>query len=372
MYNKSMKIFILFNHPAPYKIKLFNGISKKHELHVIFERLKNKDRNALFYSESKTNFTVHPIKGIKLGNENHLSFGALRHLKKHSYDLIIMNGYSTLTEMITLRYLKRHKIPYAFYINGGVAKKESKLKSRIKRYFINGAKYYFSPAKEADKYLLKYGVPEYNIYHYPYSTIYQNQIQINKITKQEKVAFWANHNIFGTSIFVAVTSFIKRKNNFELIKTWKYLPATYNLVLIGDGKEKQMYLDYIKEHNLKNIHILPFMKNGEALNYVRHADGALYISRYDIYGHVINEALAMGVNVLASDRMIATKALIKDKVNGLVYDYKHPLKDKIVELLTYDFYEQAIKTAQQNTIEKMIERHLEIIEVEHEKDHLSN
>lgn len=363
MYNNSMNIFILFNHPAPYKIKLFNGISETHDVHVIFERMKNKDRNRLFYDENKTKFKIHPIKGINISDENHFSLGAVNHLKRHRYDLIIINGYSTLTEMLVLNYLKRKKIPYAFYINGGVAKKESRLKFLIKRHFLSGAEFYFSPAENADEYLLKYGVEKASIYHYPYSTIYQSQIAKLPLTKEEKEAFWKSKNIPGNKIFVTVTSFIKRKNNFSLIKTWVNMPKDYTLVLIGDGKEKQLYQKYMKEHHLNNVLLLPFMKSCDALDYVRHADGALYISRYDIYGHVINEALAMGTNVLASNRMVATRQLIVNRVNGLVYDYADCLKDKIIELVKYDFFDEAIKTASENTIEKMVKRHLEIIEV---------
>ena len=357
-----MKIFILFNHPAPYKIKLFNGISEFHELHVIFERLKNKDRNRLFYDEQTTKFCIHPIKGISIGDENHLSLGAMKHLKKNNYDLIIINGYSTLTEMLTLRYLKKHRIPYAFYINGGVAKKESKIKSRIKRYFLSGAKFYFSPSTKADDYLLKYGVTPEQIYHFPYSTVYEHQLAKVEATKTEKLAFWQDKNINQAKVLVTVTSFIPRKNNFELIKCWSTMPQDYGLVLIGDGKEKQKYLKYIKEHHLPNVHILPFMKSCDALEFVRHSDGALYISRYDIYGHVINEALAMGANVLASDRMVATKALITDDVNGLVFDYQSSLRDKILQLVKKNFFSAAISTARNNTIEMMVARHLEIIE----------
>lgn len=358
-----MKIFILFNHPAPYKIKLFNGLSEKHDLHVIFERLKNKDRNRLYYDEKQTKFTIHPIKGINLGNENHLSIGALNHLKKNTYDLIIINGYSTITEMLVLRYLKKHKIPYAFYINGGVAKKESSIKFRIKKYFLSGAKFYFSPAENADEYLIKYGVNKQSIFHYPYSTIYDNQVSSHKLTDEEKKVFWQEKKIEGDKVFVTVTSFIKRKNNLSLIKTWTKMPVNHTLVLIGDGPEKTMYQKYIQSHQLTNVIILPFMKNCEALEYVKHSHGALYISRYDIYGHVINEALSMGANVLASNRMVATQQLIKDGSNGLIFDYNSSLRDKILELTKYDFFEQATKTAKANTIEKMVEKHLEIIEV---------
>lgn len=358
-----MRIFILFNHPAPYKIKLFNGLSNSHEINVIFERLKNKDRNHLFYDEASTKFKIHPIKGLSIGNENHLSLGAVNHLKKNKYDLIIINGYSTFTEMLTINYLKKHNIPYAFYINGGVAKKESKLKARIKKHFLNGASFYFSPSIAADDYLLKYGVKKDQIFHFPYSTIYEQQITTKAPTKDEKRLFWLDKNVNEKYLFVTVTSFIPRKNNFELIKCWRDLPSDYGLVLIGDGKEKKKYLEYIHAHHLHNIHILPFMKSCDALNFVRNSDGALYISRYDIYGHVINEALSVGANVLASERMVATRTLIKDKVNGLVYDYNSSLRDKIESLLNYNFFEEATNTARKNTIEKMVERHLEIIEV---------
>ncbi len=359
-----MKIFVLFNHPAPYKIKLFNGLSKYFDVHVIFERMKNKDRHRLFYDEQDINFTLHPIRGLNIGDENHLSFAARRHLKHHHYDLIIINGYSTITEMLTLIYLKKHKIPYAFYINGGVAKNESALKFRFKRYFLTGAKYYFSPSEAADEYLLKYGVESKAIKHFPYATVYQQQIAKKRPTFKEKQTFWGNVHIHARRVFVTVTSFISRKNNYELIKTWRDMPKDCALVLIGDGKEKNMYLEYIETHQLTNVHILPFMKSSDALNFVYHADAALYISRYDIYGHVINEALSMGVNVLASNKMVATRQLIKDKVNGLVYDYKCSLIDKIKEIENYDFFEAAIKTAKENSVEKMVQRHREIIEEE--------
>ncbi|MGI6714732.1 MAG: hypothetical protein ACOX3B_00890 [Bacilli bacterium] len=101
-----MKILIVFNHPAPYKVALFNGLSAKHDVHVIFERFKASNRNQSFYNESNYKFTLHKIKGVSLGDENHLSFGVVRHLKKHKYDLIIMNGYSTLTEMLSAPLFK--------------------------------------------------------------------------------------------------------------------------------------------------------------------------------------------------------------------------------------------------------------------------
>ena len=116
------KVLIVFNHPAPYKVKLFNELAKHIDLTVIFERDSASDRNKSFYTENDYKFKTAKIRGLNIGKENKFSRGVLNHLKHDKYDLIIMNGYSKFPEMKALDYLIKHKIPYTLYINGGIAK----------------------------------------------------------------------------------------------------------------------------------------------------------------------------------------------------------------------------------------------------------
>ena len=51
-----MKILIVFNHPAPYKIRLFNELAKYFDLEVIFERNKATNRPDAFYNIKDLNF----------------------------------------------------------------------------------------------------------------------------------------------------------------------------------------------------------------------------------------------------------------------------------------------------------------------------
>ena len=44
-----MRVLIIFNHPAPYKVNAFNELAKYVDLTVIFERTKAKDRPDSFY-----------------------------------------------------------------------------------------------------------------------------------------------------------------------------------------------------------------------------------------------------------------------------------------------------------------------------------
>ncbi len=356
-----MKILIVFNHPAPYKVALFNGLAKKHDVHVIFERTSEKSRHKNFYNEQNYRFTTHPIRGIRFGDFNHFSFGVKRHLKRNSYDLIIMNGYSTVTEMIALNYLKRTGTNYAFYINGGIAKKESKLKAKIKRYFLGGAFAYFSPGEEASAYLMHYGVDKDLIHHYPYSTVYEKDITTYKVSGNAKQKFWRNHRIVGENFTICVTSFIPRKNNLHLIKCWANVASTHPLILVGSGPEERLYKKTINELQIKNVHLLPFAHRDKLFNYLKHADNAVYLSNFDIYGHVINEALAHGLNVLTNNNMIASRTLIKHGINGFILRDGENTSDALEQLFQQNFFDEAILTAKENTIEKSIRRHLQII-----------
>lgn len=174
------KVLFVFNHPAPYKVRFLNELSKFVDLNVIFERDKNSDRNKSFYFEHSYLFKTTKIKGLAIGKENIISNDVKKHLQNNAYDLIIMNGYSQFSEMKAINYLIKKNIPYCLYINGGIIKtKENPIRRHLKRKYISHADFYFSPDERSDEYLVYYGANKSNIYSYPYSTIYENEIVKN-------------------------------------------------------------------------------------------------------------------------------------------------------------------------------------------------
>lgn len=358
-----LKILFVFNHPAPYKVRLFNALAKDVDLHVVFERAKASNRNPLFYQAGPLNFTYSVLRGLPLGKENHLSMGIIKFLKNHHFDLIIMNGYSTLSEMLAINFLKKRQIPYIFYINGGIVKKECRLKYLIKRHFILGADHYFSPCIEASEYLTHYGVEKESIHHYPYATIYENEIIPALLTPQEKLALRKEAAIPGEQVFVSISQFIKRKNNFALLKAWRHVDPNLHLVLIGEGPQKKLYEAYIAEKKIVNVSIKPFLKREALLHYIRMFDHFILLSKEDIYGHVINEALSQGLDVIATPQMVAARHLIKPGENGYLVNYldEVDILKKIIAITQHPLQQQSIVTAKNNTIEKMAETHIEIL-----------
>lgn len=354
------KVLFVFNHPAPYKVRLLNELSKFLDLEVIFERGGASDRNKKFYFEQDYKFKLIPIKGIKVGTENLLSNGVKKHLKKNNYDLVIMNGYSKFPEMGAIKYLKKHKIPYCLYINGGIIHKdESSFKRKLKTKYITGATFYMSPDDNSDEYLVYYGADKSKIQRYTYSTTYESEILKEPLSKKEVDELRKKLGIEAEHVFISCGQLIKRKNYVDLVKAWPE-DKSKMLIIAGDGKQKDEIQKIIDEHNKTNVRLIGFLQRDNVFTYYRASDAFLFPSHEDIYGHVINEALAQGLPICSFPNVNASKKLIKDGYNGYIVNSIEEMINSLDKLEKCD-KKNAIKTALENTIEIMVQEHKKIL-----------
>ena len=347
-----MKTLFVFNHPAPYKVHVFNELAKLTDIRVIFERKKAKDRPDSFYADNEYNFPVIFLKNKGFGNENTATSELKNYIKKHRhlYDVIVMNGYSTIAEMKAIRYMIRHHIPYVLQINGGIIKKDSAIKKQLKTYFISNAYKWFSPCKDADEYLIHYGANKKMIFDYPYGNVLDKEVISKPVTPETKAKLRKKYNLPDGPLFVSAAQFIKRKNNMQLLSLFKDRSET--LVLIGEGEEKNKYLEYIKKNNIKNIIVKDYMKKADLFEVFKSCDYFITLSKEDIFGHTTLEAMANGLPVISSDRVVASKDLIINGENGFLVDINNEqqVKEALDNASTLNA-NKAIKTAKKNTIE---------------------
>lgn len=354
-------IFFLFSHPAPYKVNLFNGLAKSFHLMVYFERELGRYAQQQYLPKSQWQFPYRMLKGLNLGKENHFLLAVIAHLRKQKYDTIVMNGYASLTEMITILFLQWKKIPYYLYVNGGVIRKDHRWKYALKKRLISRAIGYFSPTPLVDSYLVHYGANPRKINHYPYATIFANEVLVKPLKIEEKLALRKTVGLPQQgNLLIAVGQFIDRKNFLHLIQAWQHVAPDRQLILIGDGPQKHAYLQSIKRMKLTHVIIKPFQPKNLLLSMLRASDGFILLSKEDIYGHVINEALSQGIPVLTSDQVVSGRVLIKQGINGLIIPAS-PIDQfpKIIDkLLLINNPQASLDTAKLYTIEAMIQAHI--------------
>lgn len=95
----------------------------------------------------------------------------------------------------------------------------------------------------------------------------------------------------------------------------------WDLVLLGDGPmrrelEAQVARLALREH----IHMPGFKQYAELPRYYGQASAFIHASTTEQWGLVVNEAMASGLPVLVSNRCGCAPELVKDGVNGYVFD----------------------------------------------------
>ena len=346
-----MKVLIVFNHPAPYKVQIFNELSKYIDLTVLFERSKAKDRPAEFYSVNKYDFKSITLLDSYIGREGSLSNKVRNHIKEHhkDYDLIVMSGYSHLAEIKAIRYMSKHNIPFVQLINGGVIREnEFFLKRLYKKSLVSPASYNISPSKNSDDYLVYYGAKRESIFRYPYSSISDKDIVT---VKPDKKSIRERYGLpLNNKIFINASQFIDRKNNMQLLNIFKNRKE--HLLLVGEGKELNEYLSFIKDNNMQNVTILPFKEKKELFEIYKGCDAFISLAKKDIYGHTILEALSCGLPVISSNKVNSALELIENGKNGYVVslDNNNEIEKAIDKVIDIPF-ENTINTVKGYTVE---------------------
>ena len=362
-----MRVLIIFNHPAPYKVKAFNELSKLCDLTVLFERTKAKDRPDSFYYENHYDFKTIFLKSGYVGNEGTVSNKVRKYIKEHhsEYDLIVMNGYSHLAEIKAIRYMRKHNIKYGLLINGGVIKKDSSIKRKIKSSLIRSASYYLSPSKYADKYLEYYGADSTKIYNYLYSNFSKDEILNQPIT--DKAIFRRMFNLpLDKKIFINAAQFIDRKNNLQLISLFKDREDV--LLLVGNGPELPKYSSFIKENKMNNVIIMPFLKKDRLFDLFKGCNFYITLSKEDIFGHTTLEAFANGLPVISSNNVVSSLEYIKDGYNGFLVDInKNEDIINAMDKIDDSMAKNAIESAKNNTFENSAKTIYDILEKAYEK-----
>ncbi|WP_201319212.1 glycosyltransferase family 4 protein [Paenibacillus sp. EPM92] len=363
-----MKVLFLTNIPAPYRIDFFNELGNYCELTVLFERSTATDRNKEWVSSEVQNFRPVFLKGINVGHDGAFCPSIAKWLKKNLFDIFIVGGYSTPTGIFAIETLRARGIPFILNSDGGIVKQDKLLKYAIKKHYIGSASWWLSTGSETDKYLVYYGASKDNIYTYPFTSTSSADIVNAPVSGQEKRVLRQELGIKGEQVVLTVGQFINRKGIDVLLKAWKFIPEATTLIIVGEGPDKQKLVDLKNELNLSDVMFESFKKKEELMRYYRAADLFVLPTREDIWGLVVNEAMAQGLPVITTKNCVAGIELINESVNGCIVpsDDVNALAKGILRVLNDKklrtiMSHNNLKKMKLYTIEAMAKKHFEIL-----------
>lgn len=356
-----MKILWLTNIPSPYRVDFFNELGKYCDLTVLFEKRFSNERDESWTKFNIDNFKAVFLKGKSIGVAEALCFEVIKYID-NSYDHIVVTNFSDPTGIIAIAYMKLKGISYEIESDGGFAGTGKGIKEMVKRFLLKDADCYFSSGVEHDKYYLTYGAKMEKIIRYPFTSLFKKDILECPVDKNIKEDLRKELQIVEKKIVLSVGQFIYRKGFDVLIKAASLLPSGVGIYIVG-GEPTDEYLQLKEKYNLKNVHFCGFMKTQELEKYYTVADIFVHPTREDIWGLVINEAMAKGLPVITTNRCVAGLELITDDSIGQIIPVgdAHKLAlaiSKQIETISNERSNLVLNRIKEFTVEQMAQVHL--------------
>lgn len=358
---KKYKVLVLSSYPAPYRVGVFKELSNYYDLETYFDTCSNENRSSEWFCKSG-DFSF----SILDNDEARQRFKqALKNIK--DFDFLLAYDPARKPTIKAIFKCRIHSVPY-YVNNDGAILRPNIFRDMIKRFLFKGASACFSSGRSATEYFKYYGIPEERIPVHNFSSLTKGDILLKPVSKEEKSKLRRQLNIEDKKTVITVGQFIHRKGFDVLLKAWKQADDKAQLLIIGGGDEQISYEKFVKENGLQNVRIIGFMQKEELFKYYCASDIFVLPTREDVWGLVVNEAMAVGLPVITTDNCNAGLELIENGINGYIVPVENDneLAEKILYLLSDSSLCESmsinnLKKIENFTIEKVAQSHIEVI-----------
>jgi len=326
------KILLLTNILPPYRVPLYNLLSRKFEeagykFKIAF--MAENEENRLWRvrsSELKVEAIVLPGWHKFLWRFEfpiHLNWGTWGILRRENPDVVISGGYSALANWVALAYCKHFAKPLILWTG---ATKESLrghdlLRHTLRAFFIKQANAFVTYGKKATEYLLDFGIAREAIF----TGCNLGDVEFFKKAAsefRETSEFVELRSRFKKPIILYVGQFIRRKGLLQLIEALSGLKnESWSLILVGSGLIQSKIKKKVEAEGLSDrVCFVGFKEKEELAKFYSVADIFVLPSLQEPFAIVVSEALASGLFVVASRYAGAAWDLIEEGTNGLIVD----------------------------------------------------
>jgi len=363
-----VKVLILTATMAPYRVNVFNEIGKSCDLTVCFEQQHDASREKDWFASAGHCFRSIALKGWEKPVRR-LKPDIARQVFREHFDLAIAYEYATPTSMLFLLLCRLKGLPYLINCDGAFIERHT-VKDLIKRFFIRGAAACLANGAHARAYFLHHGAKAERIHSHHFTSLYESDILPAVPEPAEKARLrselgWAGY----AKIVITVGRFIPSKRIDVLISAWAAMPSDWLCVIVGSGELEPEYRRQMAQLFLANIR-LPGHQDSAALKRMYMASDLFVLpTESDVWGLVVNEALASGLPVVTTDKCIAGLELLAAARNGAIVPTGQPgpLAETMKALLLdedrlREASAQALESIRDYTYESVAQSHLETME----------
>lgn len=317
-------IFFIQPGYAHYRDQLFSILSKRHDIHFIYEH----------------SFNVYPGK-ISPGEISHTfldrqfgisSLGLIYYLVRHQPNIVISSGFCSLRSIVSLIYAKLYRKKVLLWIIEW--RKNTYSSSPIKRLWrfiknLIGTKLIMCShslvvgGSASQQYALSIGKDEKDIF---VAIQCANDLNGGRNSKDLQL-----RSCRRGYTFLYMSRIIPRKGLDVLIKAFSLLRrkrSDVSLLIGGDGPFRQYCEKLLKSMKIPDVSFAGSITPQSVIDIYQQADvfvlpSYLKGNQYEAWGLVINEAMSMSLPIITTTAVGAAYDLVVDGYNGFIVKDNH-------------------------------------------------
>jgi glycosyltransferase involved in cell wall biosynthesis len=303
---RRLRVVLLTEIPAPYRIPLFNSLAERVELEVVFLAERNPDRPyGLHEDEIRFRKRILPHRDLTIGDHwlvlNHGILSVLR-----GADVVVVGGWNQPAFWLALARARLTRTPAVGWIESTLNDRRSDRADRAKRLLAGACSAFIVPGAAAREYVRAFA-PDARIEVAP------NAVDVALFASRlgDREALRSELGIQGCC-FLYVGRLAAEKGVDVLLRAFAGIDG--ELVLAGAGPEESR----LRALAPPRTRFLGHLDRDELPAWYAAADVLVLSSLSEPWGMPLNEAAAAGMPLVATDAVGGARELVESGRNGFV------------------------------------------------------
>lgn len=326
MTSPKSKVLLIHNIYSPHIEPVFRELGQRCDLTVLYCAERESNRN---WQVDIKGYKYSFLKGSKIGFNGSDLFtliinpSVISQIKDANPEIVVLSGWDLPTYWLAAFYCMWKKIPYIVWSGSTQYEKSWRrsISTWLVKIILSQASGYIAYGQRAKDYLISLGVSATNI------TIAYNGFNHDFYAKfnpapDEIVSLKQKFHLQHKKVILFYGQLIDRKDPQLLLKAFpkiKSYQKDTSLIIAGSGYLKDELLKSIKESSIQDAWIIDDPGDSKIRDLLYISDVLVLPSNEEVWGLVVNQALAMGLPVVVSDKVGCGPDLVVENKNGSVF-----------------------------------------------------
>ncbi len=319
---------------APYRIPLFNALAARDDLdpHIIF--LSETDPTLrqwhVYKDEIKFSYEVLPAWRRRLGHYNMLvNRGVGAALRRVPPAAVVCGGYSYLASWQAALWASRNHVPLLLWSESTDQDRRRKHTAVefLKKRFRRMCRAFVAAGKSSRDYLLVLGAPEGSIFIAPDAVDVQFFSRLADSARECAAEVRVRHGL-PPRYFLCAGRLVREKGVLDLLSAYAELDeemrSQIGLVFVGDGPLREVLRERATGIHPGSVKFCGWVHREQLPEIYALADALVFPTHSDPWGLVVNEAMACGLPIIASEVAGCVPDLVENAWNGFVVPARNP------------------------------------------------